>query len=326
MKKTVTVIADSRKSQIEAFIKIGNNELYKILLRKKYKIPNNYIQWQDLAALISMNAPLFNDNRLDRAQQFTSHRMALWVVHDSPIYCLDSKLLEKFQQTDIEDESLIFRDLIPQIPLHSLMLLLPKKTIVSPDGGYVDFLNIHCSDVRHPELSTGDKYGLRPYYLKPEHDVILHFGCVDTKATIWFSGWGINEADGKVFQKPISLGTAKILPEDNNFIRQMQSLVMQCLMFLCFEKPEIDNVTFKDTINITGFSSTKEPKEKCFYPRWLRESKKEKLEVRHIKKIDSHSSPSPHWRRGHWRRTAVGKGKVDRKWNWIKPTFVTGDF
>jgi hypothetical protein len=209
------------------------------------------------------------------------------------------------------------------------MLLLPSKTIVSPEGGYIDFLNIHCSDIRHPEWSTGEKYGINPYYLKHDDgDIRLHFGCVDTKATIWFCGWGINETDGAIVQAPISLGAATVGANDNDFIKELRSLVMQCLMFLCFEKPEIDNVTFNETINKTGgFTSSKEPKEKCVYPRWLRD-KKEILQVRHIKEtssLSSRSSPSPHLRRGHWRRSAVGKGKIARKWNWIKPTFVAGD-
>ncbi len=323
--KEIVVIADSRKSQIEAFIKIEGNELYKTLLRKNYKIPKNYIQWQELAALISINAPLFENPILDLAQKFTAHRMALWVVQDAPIYCLDNKLLEQFQQTDIGDESLIFRDLITQIPIHSLMLLLPSKTIASPEGGYIDFLNIHCSDIHHPEWSQGEKYGIKTYYLKHDEDIRLHFGCVDTKATLWFSSWGINKEDGAILHAPISLGTAKVGANDNDFIKELRSLVMQCLMFLCFEKPEIDNVTFKETINTTGFSSSKEPKEKCLYPRWLRESKNEKSQIRHLKKENSHASPSPHWRRGHWRRSAVGKGKTSRLWKWIKPSFVNGD-
>ena len=324
--KNITVLANSRDSQVEAFIKIGGNELYKIVLRKNYKIPKVYIQWRELAALISMNAPLFNHASLDLAQKFTAHRIALWVVKDAPIYCLDNQLLQQFQQTDIGDENLIFRDLSSQIPLHSLMLLLPSKTLVSPDGGYVDFLNIHCSHIRHPEWSEGEKYGISPHFLCHEHDISLHYGCVDTKGIIWFSGWGINEGDGVIHQNPISYGTAKVGPNDDRFVRELRSLTMQCLMFLCFEKPEIDNVTFKETVNTTGFSSFKQPKEKCLYPRWLRDTKNQNPQIRHTKENSSHSSPSPHWRRGHWRRSAVGKGKVDRRWNWIKPTFITGDF
>lgn len=30
----------------------------------------------------------------------------------------------------------------------------------------------------------------------------------------------------------------------------------------------------------------------------------------------------PHWRRGHWRRVAVGKGRTDREYRFIKPVFV----
>ncbi|MEH2085984.1 hypothetical protein [Nostoc sp.] len=320
--KNITVIADSRDSQIKAFIKTDSNGLYKILARKNYKIPKSYIQWRELAALISMNAPVFNHHSLDLAQRFTAHRIALWVVQDAPIYCLDSQLLQQFQQTDVGDENLIFRDLISQIPLHSMMLLLPSKTVMSPEGGYVDFLNIHCSDIRHPEWSEGEKYGISPHFLKHEQDICFHFGCIDTKATLWFSGWGVNEDDGIIHQQPISYGSAKVGTKDDSFVRQLRSLTMQCLMFLTFESSGNDDVTFKETINSTGFHPLKEPKEKCLYPRWLRDQ--EKTPTRHIRENTSHASPTPHWRRGHWRRVAVGRGRVHRRWNWIKPTFVTG--
>ena len=323
--KNITIIADDRDSQVSGFIRLGGNELYKTLLKRNYKIPKAYIQWKDLAAIISVLAPEFDNTKCDFAQRYTSHRAALWVVQDSPVYCLDQVLLEQFQKTDIGDENLIFIDLISQIPLHSMMLLLPSKTIVSPEGGYVDWLNIHCSHIRHPEWSVGEKYGLKPHYMKQNHDILIHFGCADTKSTLWFSEWGLNEGDGKIHQRKISYGTARINKNDESFIQELRSLTMQCLMFLTFEKLEVDHVTFKETINKTGFTSFKEPKEKCLYPRWLRETKNEHPQVRHIKN-SSHSSPSPHWRRGHWRRTAVGKGREDRRWNWIKPTFVAADF
>lgn len=110
-KKRVLIEADSRRNQIDVFVKYGANHLYPQLLRKNYKIPVNYINWADLAALVAMMAPEFNNPVMDLAQRFTGHRMALWLAQDAPIYCLDKNLLELFQATDIGDESLIFKDL-----------------------------------------------------------------------------------------------------------------------------------------------------------------------------------------------------------------------
>ena len=30
----------------------------------------------------------------------------------------------------------------------------------------------------------------------------------------------------------------------------------------------------------------------------------------------------PHWRRGHWRRYAVGKGRKDRVWKWVPAVYI----
>lgn len=35
-----------------------------------------------------------------------------------------------------------------------------------------------------------------------------------------------------------------------------------------------------------------------------------------------HSSPSPHWRRGHWRNQACGEGLGNRRLIWVRPTIV----
>jgi hypothetical protein len=36
----------------------------------------------------------------------------------------------------------------------------------------------------------------------------------------------------------------------------------------------------------------------------------------------SHASPRPHWRRGHFRRQAVGAGRTERKIIWIEPILI----
>lgn len=270
--------------------------------------------------MIALIAPEFNNTKFDLAQRFTSHRHALWLVQDAPIYCLDKNLLQLFTQTDVGDENLIFKDLIAHLPIHSLMLLLPEREVRSPDGGYVDYLNIHCSNVKHPEWSTGEKYGLKVPYLYHEHEVNIHFGCVDTRGTVWFSGWGIDEG-GKLEQRDGDLGRDRTHEADKVFLREVRSLVMQSLMFLSFERREIDSVSCRETGSVRGFTSSKEPKEKCLYPRWLRLEENSKTRVN---KGGSHASPSPHWRRGHWRRSAVGEGRLERKWNWIQPVLVGG--
>lgn len=42
-------------------------------------------------------------------------------------------------------------------------------------------------------------------------------------------------------------------------------------------------------------------------------------------KTGKHKSPIVHYRRGHWRRSAIGENRAVRKWNWIKPTLVGVD-
>ncbi|WP_414755577.1 hypothetical protein [Anabaena sp. CCY 9910] len=312
----IQIKADSRHSQLSTFIKLGGNSFYRILTRKNYRIPKNYLQWHELASLVALMAEEHENHKLDLAQRFAGHRHALWMVQDAPIYCLDKDLQQLFSQTDVGDESAIFKDLITHLPIHSLMLLLPNGGVRSPDGSCVDYLNIHCSDVNHQEWSTGEKYGLKVKYLAHEHDTNIHFGAIDTQGTVWFSGWGIN-ADGKLEQRDGNLGRTKMVDLDKKFLRDLRNIVMQSLMFLSFEQTGIETVTYKETIG-HGFA-TQEPKERCFYPRWLRLQEKSQVS---IDKGGSHASPSPHWRRGHWRRSAVGEGRVDRKWNWIQPVFV----
>lgn len=313
---------NTRDFEVSRFVRSGGNDLYRLLLKRNYKIPKNYTNWQALAALIAFVAPQFGNSIFDLATQFTSHRAALWVVQDAPIYCLDKSLFELFIQTDVGDENLIFSDLIQHLPIHSLLLLLPENVVRSPDGGYVDYLNIHCSSIDHPEWSEGEKYGLKVPYLKHEHDVNIHYGTIDRRQTVWFSGWGINRSDGKIYQTDVDLGRDRSDEQDKLFLAGLRNIVMQSLMFLSFEQTKIDSVIYQETISTQGFGRAIDHKEKYLYPRWLRLQQKIPATKITCNSKSSHASPSPHWRRGHWRRSAVGEGRIDRKWNWIQPVLV----
>ncbi len=55
------------------------------------------------------------------------------------------------------------------------------------------------------------------------------------------------------------------------------------------------------------------------YQKWIKNT--QKVSISYEEK-GSHRSPKTHFRRGHMKRVAIGEGRKERKWIWIKPTIV----
>jgi|GEM_PF-6441465 hypothetical protein len=90
--------ADSRSSQVEAFLKAGGNHLLpKIRKDLPYKFPAQYLSWQVLSALTALVIEDWNHRLYDFATICNSHITGLWLAKKAPIYCLDASLLTKFQ-------------------------------------------------------------------------------------------------------------------------------------------------------------------------------------------------------------------------------------
>ena len=289
-----------------------------------YKIPKGYMSWRLLSSIISMGIVGIEHKRLlfsqDRASFLHAHKCTLWFVQNAPIYCLKESILEPLLKTDVLNSKQILKDLKPQIS--SFILLFPSGSIMSSENAPVEFCIVHLSDRLHPENSQGSAHGVVVPHLSHEHDINLHWSTVDSDGTVWFSGMGLYP-DGRLESNNESVGLNAIKSKDAEFLNKMRSLVLQCFLLMQYEPETISNVVSEEIqqkARPKGFAAPLN-ETKSLYPRWLSEPKSR----RSSPSIDlggTHASPSAHWRRGHWREAAVGVGRNEKRWTWVRPAFV----
>jgi hypothetical protein len=288
---------------------------------RPYKIPTRYLEWRYIssiiaAALVAIDNKLIQEN--DLATFLHSHRLALWLIKQAPIYCLSESIIEAFEGTDIECKPDILRMLKPS--MYSFLLLFPKGLIKSGENSPVEFATVNVSDKEKPEEAHGSYKGFEVPYLAHEHDINIHFSCIDNDGNVFFSGMGLYP-DGTVkYNEKDELGLNKSEDADRQFLKKMRSLVLQTLFVLQYEPELLTEPSANSyTVSGKGFASSKlVEKEVTLKPRILSFAES-KPRSKSIPLGGTHASPRPHPRRGHWRR--IGD-ENNRKLAWVKPAFV----
>jgi hypothetical protein len=127
------------------------------------------------------------------------------------------------------------------------------------------------------------------------------------------------EFDGSInFEGGQSEGSASFEDGDDRFLNTLRSLVLQCFLALQYQPELLSDVELPTQKK--GFSKPNEQEPSYRVPRWLGKDFKSKRSSE--SSTGTHSSPRTHWRRGHWRRVAVGQGRTERKVIWIQPVLV----
>lgn len=310
-------------SNLKGFCKFVEQEYSPLLAQvrsdRPYRIPKDFIDWETLSALL-VGATEMRDKVSDLASRLHSYRVALWLVQDAPLYCLSKELYESLVQTDILSNSELLKDL--KLALPSLLILLPKGLVKSPDGGHLDYVSVHLSSASRPELSTGERWGIKLPYLQHKFENNIHWAAVDSQQTCWFSGCGL-QADGSIADEKEDLGTTPMTPGDYQFTLDLRNLVLQILLILTYQPELVEAVTITEgrRQHSKGFRPTSQEENQARYPRWLGKNYKSKVER---KTSGTHASPVSHWRKGHWKRVVYGQGRTERRLTWIAPVRVVG--
>lgn len=251
----------------------------------------------------------------DQASYFHWHRLGLWVNKKAPLYCIDREIFKALNGTETENKKELLKDLPTPIP--TLMMLLPQGSIVSPEGGELDYLLIHVSDREHPEWS----YAPGLPYLATECPIVIQAMGIDTKRTTWFFGIGFDRTTGEVQPDRRDVGKQETNEADSQFLDRMRSLTLQILLLLAYQ-PELIEVPQQSKKRHPKAKSKGQRKSEFANPRWI--GKGYKHPVARSNGTGTHASPRTHWRIGHWRSQACGEKYQDRKILWIKPTIING--
>lgn len=101
--------------------------------------------------------------------------------------------------------------------------------------------------------------------------------------------------------------------------KAIMQFVVSCLLIMTEVPDLVDQERVIMPGRSTGKGSSKRVIEPTLWePRWLGKN----YVHPHEHGGGHHASPEMHWRRGHWRRQAHGKGRLDRRLLWIKPMLI----
>lgn len=286
--------------------------------RCTYKLPKNYIGWEELEAMIALALTTCDEAiaKIDYAAFLHSHRMALWFIKDAPLYCLTPEFFDVLDNTDVLNRAELLKDWMPKLP--SKLIAIPKGKFKSPEGGTIDYLIINCSSTEHLDWEGGEWNGHVAYPLTPIFDVQLQWLTCDRQETVWYSGVALK--CGELIHFDNNMGKSPMSNADKNFLERTRNLMLNILLAVEFQPELIIPATNKDVEKSgTGFAV----KPNYRLPRWL--GKGYRIKQQSEQSIGTHASPRCHWRRGHWRQQACGVGRSDHRWVFIDPVLINSD-
>jgi hypothetical protein len=303
-----------------------------------YKIPESYKQWNELTNSIASDLTLFSSkltidlqSLIDRTTYASSYLTSLWMIKDAPMYCITKDILDSLLQTDINEVEKILPNLPIAIP--TFLMLFPKQGLTTPSGDFIEYMVVHVVEKDKPYNSFGTSRAYPDIILKKPiffSNLSVHCGAIDNhKPGYCWSANLILNPDGTIsYEKggDVGFGELNMNLEDEEFTNTLRSLSLQILFLLAYEPELFADVGNLDLVQVSGRGFAKPSAADVVttrYPRWL--GKNYKLNIENSSQNiggGTHRSPIGHWRKGHWKRVAIGKGRIERKLVWIRPLRV----
>ncbi|WP_261210004.1 hypothetical protein [Laspinema sp. D2d] len=228
--------------------------------------------------------------------------VSAWTLahNEFPVWWLDKNLFAAFEESDIPKA---IADLQQVAPFGIIML---PEGIRNPNGEYCDWVFFQFL----PEGSA------LPVMQFGSH--IIPSVPTDCDKLRWVT----TLRNGTGYASTID--SNQDLDLEQQFQKRIERIVLQTLLYL---QTRPDDLTPPPPTAIStkgqGFSSGNSKSER-FSPLIIGQKFQPKTERVPGTAHSSHATPRTHWRRGHWRRVAIGEGRQQREWRWIQPVLVNG--
>lgn len=303
---------DERAIWIKNLDKAKESDLYKSLSQRRFHKTPGYGRFNraisGIVAIIKVGQVLskrhlFADTGLALGLQvFTD----LIVTPQFPVLAIDKKLLDALDQTTVSPELMSLKPV-----LRTGLILLPQKTLQTPDGDWLDWLVFRHTQAGEYLTPVETADGLNTNVRTQEN---LIAWAAQPSGITWSANRGVNQ--WIEYQSSPAIDQT----EDIAFSDRISNLVANLLLYFQAYPEDIEPST-QSTGPGTGFGKSEMRSPKILSPRWVGRNYRQPQE-RPSQGHRKHTSPQMHWRRGHWRRVPVGKGRKGRKWCWIKPVLV----
>ena len=244
-------------------------------------------------------------------------------ANDFPVLAIDRDLLSALDKTMVPPDIEFMKCVFPVG-----LLLLPQKLIQTPDGDWIDWLIF-----RH--YSEGEV--LSPVQLEDgsSPEVIVDRNSIawatQPSGITWASNqpldsdWAVQDDEMMIARTP-GEQTWNATEDDRDLSQRLSLLVGNLLLYLQ-SRPDENSSSQSNIFRGTGFGSSNSGQRspQILTPRWVGRNYTQPESEFQPRPHQKHQSPQTHWRRGHWRRVPMGKGRKGREWRWIKPVLVNVD-
>ncbi|MGL5194802.1 MAG: hypothetical protein ACRC8Y_14555 [Chroococcales cyanobacterium] len=238
-----------------------------------------------------------------------------------PVWWLDKDLFAAFDQSDVPRA---IGDLEVSVPFGIIML--PREKIVNPEDNPCDwvFFQHLPKGLQLPPLQLGG-HTIENATIESNKfrwATILREG-TGYASTIELVGDEVVNGDFEM----VNIGFVDSnydLSLEQQFQKRIERIVLQTLLYL---QTRPDDLTPPSPTAIStkgqGFSRGKSKSDR-FSPLIIGQKFQPRTERTSGTTHSTHATPRTHWRRGHWRRVAIGEGRQQREWRWIQPVLVNG--
>ena len=291
-----------KKEQIEEKVikKVEKAKITRGQFLYKYKSPQNFYSWQDLARE--------HINCSYRNQQY---------IYNSPAYYLKDDLCNSLINTNIDNLKLSER---PNIVNPSFFLLNSNNI------NRIKYSFIEC----HKWSLKGSKLDEEPESFSQIHDVYVNF-VIDPDKILYFAfSW--KDLKMPKFSKINKLRKDPYSEEEIKCFEDQFHTVVN-LLLLMNQQPDIITEEYipSKVIDIQKkykVQSPIKPSAICWVGKdFTRRVIKLKPKMKEEDFVISGNTKKirPHWRRGHWHTVLKGKNRKERKMRWYQPVFVLGN-
>lgn len=303
---------------------------YKLLTQRRYANPRGYQKFDRVAQ--TMAAHIFGAYHLPweviKSDFAVSNNTTLSfqiAQTQAPVYWLSPSLLESILYSDLPKWiSAVKR------PVQLGILMLPENTIYSPDREAIDYIAFrHTLAQEIPPVVSFN--GQKIVVGTKDNDYILCTTATRT-GTVYATNFGLQMSEEEDalsygeshFEAYNALGIELDENAENNFLRLMESIVLQALLLMQLQPQIVTTSSLTQSVPGLGFGKLKLQKEpnEIWSPNWIGKDY-QKRQTQATATSTAHASPRPHWRRGHFRRVAVGpREQNQRQWQWFEPAYV----
>ena len=279
------------------------------ILNRQYREPRSYYPWKIVAQNLVMKSYMSRSPNIHMASEAIRLAMGVhyWCCKEqAPVYWLDANLFEALQHTDVPD----FVDLPLVVPAGIIMLPSPLRTAEGRSIHYLPFLHISAQELaknlpRELTAAIKGEQTLCVTGFDGEFDYVRTAHIVEGKGLDRDAN---EQMQGMTLQNP-----------DTELVHRFTDLVFQILLVMATQQHLVKEAVPKNRRTAQGFGKAYDT---FLNPIWIGRNYAHSSNSSANVPQGTHASPQTHWRRGHWRRVAIGPGRRQRKWNWIQPTLV----